>query len=587
MKTHRRIVLCLSALVAAAASAQAAPAVVARIKVHNPSKDALVGAVVRGALPLPAGYAKPVAALAVREGARVAPTQVSVFATYAGSDEKFPVGRPEVVQLAFRADLPAGKVSEFEVVELPKAPAGTEAAPGKALAALLSSKAAVVVEARDAFGNVYRCEPLAAAGLIETRQVGAVLTERLYQSILTPVGSAPEGKPALKRFLRVRAYLTTYAGEDAASLSLMIHNGSMDHPNSEVYYRDIRVGVAEAGEAKVWLKQFSPAADGKASRSDGYTWLPCPPAHPDGKLYVFPHGSAAVLRMTLCTPGARERALALCENAPRFVPAPSQELFSWSNFATARYGAPKYPMPLDLGPDAFARAGRAAAAQDSPTLNKLLAYLPAGDAGGLRTLGHAMPAHSPYGGVTGGGGILMVFGAEAAVTGNNAAIWDHVLLADRYWDRHHQHLFYDSDGKPFLIRRHLADTPAGEALEFPCEHLFRARVLRVEDPACKVHTQYVKAGDLQAPQAKQLLRYMDQDDQHLCRVFDAVPAAYLACDPVNRDRLVTLGTQACWKRNIYPYKDNPSAGGYRSLFELKAHADKAPHTGLFIGRAHG
>ena len=63
------------------------------------------------------------------------------------------MGRPEVVQLAARLELPARKLSYFDVVQLESpAKAAPAAPPGKTLSALLARPEAVVVEAADKSG---------------------------------------------------------------------------------------------------------------------------------------------------------------------------------------------------------------------------------------------------------------------------------------------------------------------------------------------------------------------------------------------------------------------------------------------------
>ena len=551
--------------------------VVARVKVQNASGAAMTGIIVRGCLPLPRDYEKPVAALALRDGAEVLPTQVSVLSTYAGSDERYPVGRPEVVQLAAEVDLPAGGFKEFDVVE----------APVRVLSEWLPAKAPVVVEAVDCFGNRYRASVLDPKGLIETRQDGHVLTEKVYQSVLTPVAAAPAGKPALSKFLRIRAYETTYAGKQYTSLALMIHNGSVEDPNGDVYYRSLRVGVGEGAAVAVWRKNFSPAAEAEPVVEDGTTWLACPPPDPGGKLFVVPDGSAAVVRMTVFAPGAEKEARQFNDFAPIFVPVPSQELFSWSNYATARYGAGKYPMPLDLGANALQAADAVVSSRmGNPTLGPdVLVYLRQNPGAPSRTLGHALPAGTSYGGKTGGDGILYVFGAEAAVTGHHDLIKLHVLLADRHWDRQRAHLFHE-DGAPYTYGRRLVKDNGVTVLDEADSHFFRAKHITPADPACQVQADYVKANDLLSPQAQKLLGYMDHDDQHLCRLFDAVAAVYLACDPLDRDRLVTLAGQTCWKKNIHPLKGK-TTGGWLSLYDAKRKVDAKAGAGVFFGREDG
>jgi len=585
MKSRASIVMGVLAWAGSCLGAEAP--VVARVKVHNPLPRELKGFVVRGALPLPRDFARPIGCLALRDGQRTLTTQASVFSTYPGSEKDFPVGRPEVVQLSARVDLPAGTFKRFEVVLLdaPAKPA-SPGAPGKELAAALAGGGAVRVEALDCFGNLYRAEPLARRHLVETRRRGPVLTEEVYQAVLTPVGPAGQDRPALKRFLRVRAYLTTYAGEEFASLSFLIHNGSIDRPNGDVYYRTIRVGVAKPLGMLVWQQDFSPAARAGQVVKDGYTWQPCPPPAADEKVFVMSHGSAGTLRTTIFAPGGKERAALFDRCRPLFVPVPGAGLFSWSNFSTARYGASKYPMSLDLGRAAAAKADRDVSARlASPTLGWDLVYLRDKPKPPWRTLGHALPAGVAYGGMTGGGGIYYVYGVRAALTGHNGLIRLHVLLADRNFDRQRAHLFYD-DGRPYTHSRQVVEIGGRKYLDIPYTNRGWP-MLKISDPACKVQAEYVRAKALLSPQAQRLLRYMNHDDQHLSRVFDAVPAAYLACDPLNRDRLVTLGAQACWKRNIYPIRNRRNFGGWGSLFGLKRQVDARPHQGIGVSREHG
>ncbi len=578
-------VICLTGVVLACASSIRAQEVVSRVKVHNPGKEAVTDIVVRGALPLPAKYDKPIAGLALRDGEKVLETQVSVFSTYSGSDAAHPVGRPEVVQLAARLSLPAGAVKEFDIVQLPAANAAKAGQPAKALRAWLTGTTPVVVEAVDVFGNRYAASALDPAKLIETRQSGPILTEQIYQTILTLVGdqAAPD-KPALKKFLHVRAYLTTYAGEEFASLSLMIHNGSLDNANSDVYYREIRVGVAAPAGLAVWEKTYSPAALGALKTGGGRTWLTCPPASPDGKVFVMPQGGAAVLRLVVYAPAGKQRALAYNALTPFFVPVPSQKHFSWSNFATARYDSTKYPMPLSLGANAMSEIDREVSKLwNNPWYLEYRRKF----RGSPPALGHAIPAGAPYQGATGGVGIDYVSGVKAAVTGHNGMIRTHVMLADRNWDRQWSHWFYD-DGKPYTYGRHLVEVNGRTMLDQPLNKHGVPTVI-VRDPACKIHADHVKAGDLLSEAAKILLRFMKHDDQHLCRTFDAVPAAYLACDPVSRDRLITLGAQACRTLNIYPIKgsNRSNFGGWTSIFNGYDNVKKNPHRGIHLGRARG
>ena len=571
MRAH--VVWCVMLLASVANAAELK--VVAKVKVHNAAAVPMNGVVVRGTLPVPKDYEKDVRGLALRDGDKVLPTQVNVFATYAGSEKDFPVGRPEVVQLSAKVDLPANGIKQFDVVELAEPPKDAPAAAsGDALATLGKDADAVVVEATDAFGNRYRCEPLNlhAADATETRIEGPLVSEGMFQSTMKLVGKAAPDKPAFKRFFRVRAYLTLYAGEESASLALMIHNGSIESPNGPVYYRSIRVGIRKPIGVHVWEQKFSPAAKSTPKVEGEYTWIDCPAPHPDKKVFVMPARAAAVLRTVVYAPKAKQRALLFAKHQPFFVPVPSQTLWSWSNFKTARYGSNKYPLPLS-----FPR----------PAVDKFIRRsLGAPNRSGWKRFGHAMPAGVPYGGMTGGSGIYYVFGIPAAVSGDNNAIRRNVILADRHWDRHHGHRFHEKDGKPYVHSRQVVQVGGRKMLQVSLNR--RGFVIDVsKDPAAAAQAKHVADNKLLSPQAKEFLRYMNHDDQHLARVFDATPAAYLACDAISRDRLILASTHACATLNIYPFRSKPKTGGFGSLVNTKKGVEARPGRGVGFGRAHG
>ena len=592
MRTWTRGGMCLALCLAMCGSAAFGQAVVAKVRTSNQTSGDMTGMIVRGMLPLPRDFSKPVGCLALTDGETVLATQVSVFSTYPGSDETHPVGRPEIVQLVARvASLPANSAKEFDVVTLATAPAPAACAAGPAVTKWLAAKAPVIVEATDVFGNRYRAEPLAKANLIETRQSGPLLREEVYQAILKPMAPADRDKPAIEKFFRVRAYLTALAGEEFVSLALVIHNGSIDHPNGLVFYRDIRVGVAAPMALAVWQKKYSPAADAQQTVEAGYTWQPCPPPLPDGKVYAMRDKAAAVLRATAHLPAARQRAVLFADSGPLLVPVPSQELYSWSNFATARYGASKYPMPFSLPAGALGKLTR----QSRPPGK------------GWPKLGHAQPWGARYGGVTGGGGLGYVVGIAPVVAADSRTIRAHILLSDRHWDRHHAYRFYD-DGKPYTHSRHVVTKEGRKFLDVPIDARGWALAdLRwdgkqfadpakvpadyakyVKDPACRAQGVHVVANGLLSAQAKEYLRYKNYDDQHLARAFfNVVPAAYLGCDPVSRDRLVTLGTQCVARLNIYPHRAMPNRSGKGSLLRARQYVNANPGRGIGFGRAQG
>ena len=151
------------------------------------------------------------------------------------------------------------------------------------------------------------------------------------------------------------------------------------------------------------------------------------------------------------------------------------------------------------------------------------------------------------------------------------------------------------DGMPSPAQRWFAEeVPAKRAngvtydeLQDEYQQLVRPHWYRAYYRAYRTKDGGLALGTLAVPARLRLLKYMNHDDQHLSRIFDAVPAAYLACDPLNRDRLLTRGGQSCLRLNIYPLRTRPNTGGWGSLHDVLRGVKRRPGQGVGYDRAHG
>ncbi|HKB16795.1 MAG TPA: hypothetical protein VKF62_12070, partial [Planctomycetota bacterium] len=127
----------------------------ARVWFENVSARPMKGAIVRGNLPLPPTFPGPVPPLTLAYDRRPLPTQVTVLTTYPPTEAGGGLGRPEIVELAARVDLPPFPSLTLEV--LATEGGATEGRPttGPEVARLFGAKDPLVVRGADVFGNDY------------------------------------------------------------------------------------------------------------------------------------------------------------------------------------------------------------------------------------------------------------------------------------------------------------------------------------------------------------------------------------------------------------------------------------------------
>jgi hypothetical protein len=565
-------------LLAQAATAPAPGKVVARVWFENVSSRPMEKAILRGNLPLPPTEAGSTPSLALAYGRRRLPTQVTVLTTYPGRE---PGGRPEIVELTARLDLPPLPGLTLDVVEGDSGAPGRPFTPGESIARLLASSDPLLVRGSDVFGNPYEARvPLGEAPLEFFRR-GPLVETRIYAATMRPLAQGAEGSPALPALWRVRAYVTLFDGEDFLLVDYLFHNGPVrEDVLGPFYFRDLEASAPEGFRFEVWKKAFGPT--GPERVEGGRVRLPVVTALPDGKMHWVPDQACFTVRTALGPEGERERARRFLEERPVFVPVPGGRFYSWANPETARYDADKYPLPSV--PEEIRAEVRERLSREAEAIDAVPSQGGKGRGFHRGALGWAFPYDDPYGGVTGGGGLAYVYEHETAATGHRRSMDRILLLMDRVWEREYHTLFFE-DGRPFTVARHpfflgsRLESPAGEAAAGEDPHPARNLLWRGYDapppgPPFDAHLRAVRGRGL-APDYEAALRGYDSFDvQHRARAFHMMAAFYLLGDAIARDHIVSLGLVD----NAIRWKGLPAG---------EAHVAQHPGKGVPGGRADG
>jgi hypothetical protein len=181
------------------------------ILVKNPA-TANRDEVVRASLPLPRGRFKTLPW--VKVGGKWAPTVPLV---------RWSDGSLAVVQLHPRVTLPAGARRRFKVELTPEGQPGNEA-----LAWPLQGDIPIHTELEDPWGNVFRARfvPDTTAGPKGVLRSSSRVRVRRFRSVHRADAGKTSGTDKEPRlFFNLVAYLTTFAGENRAELTLVLENG--------------------------------------------------------------------------------------------------------------------------------------------------------------------------------------------------------------------------------------------------------------------------------------------------------------------------------------------------------------------------
>ncbi|MCI0586979.1 MAG: hypothetical protein L0323_09090 [Planctomycetes bacterium] len=553
----------------------------ARVSFENVSGRPMKGAIVRGNLPLPPTYSGSAPPLTLAYGRRPLPTQVTVLTTYPPTEAGGALGRPEIVELAARVDLPPFPSLTLEVLATEGGGGEGRPATGPEVARLLAAKDPLLVRGTDVFGNAYAAAIPLGEEPLEVFRRGPLLETRIYVATMRPAGPGGEASPPLPALWRVRAYVTLFGEEDFVLVDFLFHNGPVrEDVLGPFYFRDLEVSAPEGWRFDVWRKEFG--SSGPERVEGGRAHLPVVPPLPGGKMHFVPDQACFTVRTTLSAGGARERALRFLVERPVFVPVPGGTLWSWSNPQTARYDANKYPLPMV--PEEMRAEVRARLTAEAEGLDAVAKEGWKGRGFHRGRLGWAFPYDDPYGGVTGGGGLSYVYEHETVATGHRRSMDRILLLMDRVWEREYHTLFFE-DGRPFTMARHpfflgkryeppgkepgpVADPHPGR------NHLWRGYPAPPPGPPFDAHLAAVRERGL-APDYEPVLRGYDSfDTQHRARAFHMMPAFYLLGDPIARDHIVSLAMV-----------DN--AIRWKGLPGVEALVAQFPGKGIAGGRADG
>ncbi len=445
-----------------------AGAVVAELEVDVPDEEQFL---LRGCVPVPAELftdASTALPLAIEnsDGSTVV-TQVEIVSRYAS-----PTDGAEVLEVMARVERPAGASPGDRVrygvrlldsvVPLPNPPptplpalsSGPDQVP-TAVADLVSDPSSVVLRSRDVFGHRYELQPLSDFNSTQLRKYGPLMAQVRTYNVLQPVSPVAGSSGTLPHLFGVHSYLTTISQESVLLLDLRLNNGAADLTGADLddvvnhlYFDRFEVVVPAGWEV---LQAYEDPGMGAAYNEGGKRVRPLIKSAAGGKRNYFPQNGQMHRRLAICPTAAVDRARDLLESqglgfAVRGTnPDTSQDLWHWSNPATARYLAQSFQLPtLEHMGDANVRASLAA------DFNELENHLLTGTGKGgypisADRLGWAHPYGSPYGGMTGGDEIHLFEGVATAAVGSLEG-YRHFQLLHRMHSDRQRNVFYKING---------------------------------------------------------------------------------------------------------------------------------------------
>lgn len=398
---------------------------VGEIEVGAPSVEAFV---LRATLPLPKGFYLEdqggVPFKIVDADGQAVFSQVSTLSRWPD-----PADGADVVEISARVRRPEGAAPgarlRYRVVYSPHTAQGCESA--SSVTNLLATPNAVLLRARDVFGNLYTTDLFAEARTngVSLRQLkrGRALAQVATHQVLRPEEHVAGPQGTLPHLMGAHAYLTRYAQEGFVSLDLRIHNGfsgadlstTDDDPVGKLYFDALELVVPAGFEV---LSAFSDPFLGDP-RVEGATRVyPIVAPIDGGALHMMPKLAQFERRLAIASAGSQAAALAtLREETLGFCRAGANTddlaYFSWWNPATARFFAQRHALP-SLAP-ATPEGVRASLATN---FANRVAQLASGSAGSFpiesANLGWAHPWGISVGGMVSGSEIYIFDGVDVA-----------------------------------------------------------------------------------------------------------------------------------------------------------------------------
>ena len=358
MFTNRRIPTILALLLFLGLSWMTpghAQEVVARVEVEDPDLEEFV---LRATVPIPPEvYPRDdgMIPFGVRDSSgKIVPTQVEIVSRYAD-----PAQGADVVEILARVRRPdglaAGSPVTYDVVDRVQPPQEFVATP--LIGNVFGKPGVLFLAARDVFGNIYYLDLVAGSASSTILRHGPTALQLRTYGEMTPLVENPS---ALARLLGVHAYITAYAGENALSIDLRLHNGSIGAdpaqptPLGKVYFDAIYLGVPKGA---VLQQSFDDPFFGSTLDLGSTTLFELVGPNSDGTLHMMPPQAQFHRRLVVGPSGEKERARSILEErglgfARAGTNGVGQPLHSWFNAETARYFPQHSRLPhLDhLGP---------------------------------------------------------------------------------------------------------------------------------------------------------------------------------------------------------------------------------------------
>ncbi len=574
--------------------------VVARLQLDAPETEHFV---LRGTVPLTAGvYPRADGATPFRvrnADGLVSPAQLEIVSRFAN-----PEHGADVVEVLARVERPVGATSGqrlvYDVLFDPGTPSAF--APTQAFADLLAH--GVRLETRDVFGHRYRADLLRdlrddTSDLRRLREGHAARQVRTHEILVAenPV-AGPTG--TLPHHVGVHAYVTSWSEGDVVSLDLRIYNGGsgrnladpLDDPNAKLYFDGFFLRIPAGWHA---LSAFQDPFRGLDVVSGNERIVSLVEPLDGDKLHMMPPQANLSRRLVLYRdgqlPAARtvveEQSLAFCMDG---TSPTGKRLASWWNPATARYLAPRQPMPSLAGLNLAELGTRL-----EDTFEYLRDTLAQGIANPwpLPILHGVMGWAHPYGhgiGYAHGGDEIEFFpGVDVAYMASQAG-YRTFQMAHRMYNARHATTLYDADGEPTRLESWLR--PGGPTGQWNPTWVWIKPVLWLGDPfgfnaAPSFQVDAVVFQQRQPDYENALLAFQHIDDQHLVR-YTRPPKvlAWLGNDALAKDDLLMQAELVRLTYSNYP-NDTQGAGIAIGMYTVAQFVDLYPRRGARVHRGTG
>lgn len=615
-----------SLLLCAALFAPGEQRTVARLELAAPRTPRFV---LRACVPIPSGVfpradgRSPFFVRLPGKSERVVPAQAEIVS-------RSPNGDADVVEIIAAAEIeaevrPGARITCALLLD-PDPSAANPSTPGPttphisaAVGSLLdaSARGRVALRTRDVYGNLYAAELAGnpsgiGFGSFSVLKRGAVLEEDRCYATLAPIETKSATGPPLPHMMGVHAYWTKSAIDETVGLALRVNNGAISGNRAPtnleetlgiVYWTSLELVLPKGWTA---IPEVADPFFGAGYDEGEHHVVPLVTPYPSGALHMMGPQAQFERRLVLVPAGFETLARARGPFDGLAFPIRGEDLWSWSNPATARY----FPQRTLLASIDFLKrgtaAGKAAARQsDAAALSELRAGLTTGTARGYyvesAVMGWAHPWFIQEQGGVGGEGIATIEGHYAAQGASQAGV-ELLALQQRMnvcrqpeatYDARGEIVGYDrwlgADGKiPFDYRTNggvvipafrlpmrYGPPPSAQVLEVV------ARGLR---PPYDQGNPYENEGEV--PYEGTLLSWWPHDDQHLVRYTKNTKAlVWLANDSMAKDDLMLSAELFHLAFHESPHEPADwSAGMTLRIFE--GIAASSPHGGLPLGREH-